>query len=161
MFQRILVPLDGSALAELALDYGADVASRYAARLTLFRAFDGPRRSAQLLLRVPVATGVTMPYPRMVEQVTAAAQAAEAEIHTYLASQQQRLTGRGLDVDTVIADADAAEAILEEAQREPATLVVMSTHGRGGLGRLVFGSTAQAVLQRSPVPLLLIRAGHK
>jgi nucleotide-binding universal stress UspA family protein len=60
-------------------------------------------------------------------------------------------------VDTLAMDADATEAILQEAQREPATLIVMSTHGRGGLGRLVFGSVAQAVLERSHVPLLLIR----
>jgi nucleotide-binding universal stress UspA family protein len=64
-------------------------------------------------------------------------------------------------VDTLVADADATEAILEEAQREPGTLVVMSTHGRGGLGRLVFGSVAQAVLERSHVPLLLIRVGDQ
>lgn len=159
MFQRILVPLDGSALAERALEYGADAASRYGARITLLRAYDGPQRTTQLLLRMPPVAGVPTAYPWMVEQAAAAGQDVGAEIETYLAEHQQALAGRGLAVDTLAVDADAAEAILEEARREPDTLIVMSTHGRGGLGRLVFGSVAHAVLQRSPVPLLLIRAG--
>jgi nucleotide-binding universal stress UspA family protein len=68
---------------------------------------------------------------------------------------KRRLTARGLAADTLVVDAEPSKAILEEARRGAATLVVMSTHG---LGRLIFGSTALDVLQRSPVPLMLIHA---
>jgi nucleotide-binding universal stress UspA family protein len=158
MFKRIVVPLDGSALSEQALGYGADMASRYRARLVLLRAFDGRSRSAQLLARMPMELGAAASYQRIVDQEATTAQEAETEVRAYLAEHQKCLAMPGLAVDVLVADADAAEAILAEAEREPATLVVMSTHGRGGLGRLVFGSVAQAVLQRSSVPLLLIRA---
>jgi nucleotide-binding universal stress UspA family protein len=137
----------------------APVASRYEARLVLLRAFDGRLRSAQLLARMPIELGAVS-YQRIVDQEATTAQEAETEIRAYLAEHQQRLAMPGLAVDVLVADADAAEAILAEAEREPATLVVMSTHGRGGLGRLVFGSVAQAVLQRSSVPLLLIRVSN-
>ena len=115
MFQRILVPLDGSALAEEALHYGADVASRYGVRLTLLRAFDGPRRSLQLLAQMPMMAGVRTSNPHRVEQAITAAQDAEAESRTYLAGHQQHLTARALVVDTLVADADAAEVILKES----------------------------------------------
>jgi uncharacterized protein YrrD len=67
------------------------------------------------------------------------------------------LTAEGLAVETVIADAPPTGAILEEAHREPGALVVMCTHGRGGLDRLVFGNTAQDVLAKIETPLLLVR----
>ena len=159
MFERVLVPLDGSALSERALEYGAAQADRFGARLTLLRAFDGPRRSVTLLASSPTGvppTGMTTPH--MVEAVAEAAAETEAEIRAYLGAHQRDLHGRGLNVDTLAVDGEPAAAILEEAEREPDTIVVMSTQGRGGLGRLIFGSTAQDVLRRSRVPLLLIRA---
>ncbi len=159
MFERILVPLDGSALSERALDYGAVLAERLGARLTLLRAFDGPRRSVALLTSSgvpPTAAGMTT--PAMVEAVTEAAVNVEAESRTYLAAHAADLQARGITVEALVVDGDAAEAILQEAERATGTVVVMSTHGRGGLGRRFFGSTAQDVLQRSRIPLLLIRA---
>jgi nucleotide-binding universal stress UspA family protein len=153
MFQRILVPLDGSALAERALDYGADAVSRYGARLVLLRAFAGPERTSQML--VPTPPVITTFDPKEASEV---GNEAKAESQTYLANHWRTLVARGLAVEVLVADADAAEAILEVAQWEPDTLIVMSTRGRGGLGRLVFGSVAQTVLERTPVPLLLIPA---
>lgn len=159
MFRRVVVPLDGSELAEQALEYGVALAERFGARLTLLRAFDQSERSARMLAMTPTEP-VGAIDPRTVEALTEAVQAEHAEARTYLAGQAQRLTGRGLTLDTTLPDAGAAEAILAEAQREPDTVVVMSTHGRGGLGRLVFGSVAQEVLQNCHAPLLLIRVGE-
>jgi nucleotide-binding universal stress UspA family protein len=159
MFQRILVPLDGSALAEHALGYAADMAPRYGARLVLLRAFDGPQRSAWLLAQFAPVDGGILAGPGVTGHLTTAVLEAEADVRAYLEGHRRRLLARGLAVDTLVVDAGASDAILQEAQREPATVIVMSTHGRGGLGRLIFGSTAQDVLRRSPVPLLLVRAG--
>jgi nucleotide-binding universal stress UspA family protein len=52
---------------------------------------------------------------------------------------------------------DPAAAIVERSEALRVSLILMTTHGRGGLGRLVFGSTADAVLRRAQCPLLLIR----
>ena len=56
-------------------------------------------------------------------------------------------------------DGSAASSIVEVASQEQAGMIVMATHGRGGLARLVLGSVATATLQRAAVPLLLVRPG--
>jgi nucleotide-binding universal stress UspA family protein len=56
-----------------------------------------------------------------------------------------------------VTDADAADAIVDTAHERNAGLIVMASHGRGGLGRALFGSVADSVLRRSRVPVLLIR----
>jgi nucleotide-binding universal stress UspA family protein len=60
----------------------------------------------------------------------------------------------------VVAEGEAADAIVEQAAENGANLIIMSSHGRGGLGRLVFGSVADAVLRHSPVPVLLLRSSN-
>lgn len=81
-----------------------------------------------------------------------------AEARTYLADIAMPLRGRGLRVETVVAPEPAAEAIVSFIRTHPVDLVVMSTHGRSGVGRVVFGSVAEAVLTHSHAPILLLRA---
>jgi nucleotide-binding universal stress UspA family protein/uncharacterized protein YrrD len=156
MFERVVVPLDGSEFAERSLPYAAALAEKFGARLVLVRAYDGPERAARMLATMPADPVGTID-PRTVEAVTQAAQEEAGEVKAYLDAQAQPLAARGLQVDTVMADDAAADTILREAHRAPGTLVVMSTHGRSGLGRLVFGSVAQEVLHNAHAPVLLIR----
>ncbi len=81
-----------------------------------------------------------------------------AEARTYLGEIAIGLRARGLHVDTVVAPEPAAEAIVSFLRTRPVDMVIMSTHGRSGLGRVVFGSVAEAVLTHSHVPILLLRA---
>jgi nucleotide-binding universal stress UspA family protein len=81
------------------------------------------------------------------------------EAEGYLADLQFKLMAQGLHVATAIPYAPADEGILMEIELRQADLVVMSTHGRSGLSRLVYGSVAEAILARSPVPVLLVRVG--
>ena len=157
MFQRVIVPLDGSEVAEKALEYGAEIARRFGTRLVLLRAYAGEEESTRLLATMPAEPAGGIVDPRVVDMVEDSAHLAEQETRDYLSKKAQQLAGAGLSVDTVMADDSAGDAILQEANREPGALVVMCTHGRGGLARLVFGSTAEAVLHRSRTPLLLIR----
>jgi universal stress protein A len=60
-------------------------------------------------------------------------------------------------IDIAIGDGDPADEILSEARRQHCDLIVMATHGRSGLGRLLLGSVAEAVLRRSPCPVLTIK----
>ena len=156
-FRRILVPLDGSALSERALGYAAEMAPRYDAPVTLLRAFDGPNRLGAQLAGLAPEAGVVALDPRLGEQALDAGQAATAAVGAYLAAHQRRLEARGVAVELQPLDADPAEAILEEAHRTPGTIVVMATHGRGGLGRLVFGSVACAMVRHCHAPVLLVR----
>jgi nucleotide-binding universal stress UspA family protein len=159
VIRRVLLPLDGSELSAQALAYGAAQAAQFEAPITLLRAVDGPERAARLIAGTPVTPGAGVVLPESaVEEIIESGRTVEKEARAYLAAHARRLRGRGIAVNVLIADAPAVGAILEESEREPNTIVVMATHGRGGLGRLVFGSTAEAVLQRARVPILLVRA---
>ncbi len=67
-----------------------------------------------------------------------------------------RLKEKGAEVEALLSDSDPAEAILEEARARKADLIVMSTHGRTGLGRWIYGSVAEAVLAGAEAPVLLV-----
>lgn len=134
----ILVPLDGSALAERALPYAERLA----------RATDG-----QLVL-VRSALARTFPGTDPTDAQTAAVDEAEA----YVARIASRLEERGLAVIQAVPYGPAAEEILDEIDLRQADLVVMSTHGRSGLGRWIYGSVADHVLRGTRKPVLLIPA---
>ena len=157
MFQRVIVPLDGSEVSEQGLKYAIPLAEKFGARLVLLRAFAGPEQSARMLAMAQ-ADPVGGVDPRTVDVVTEAVHEQEEEVRSYLAEQAQQLAARGLEVEALNVDADPKDAILQEAHRQPDTVVVMTSHGRGGLQRLVFGSVAQEVIQRCHAPVLVIRA---
>ena len=134
MFTLILVPLDGSPLAAGALPYAVTLARQSGARLLLVRAS---------LVRLP-------PPPDTYEARLVADEGA------YLERTAGLLREQGVDVETALRFADPAEAIVEEARARGADLIAMTSRGHGGLGRLVFGSVATAVVERAPAPVLLL-----
>ncbi len=138
MLSTILVPLDGSPFAERALPYATTLARTAHARL--------------LLLRAVLAHPLPGTDPALA-QLTAV-QHAEAA----LAAVAERLRRDGLAVDTAVYYDEAATAIADAAHYRHADLIVMSTHGRTGLGRWLYGSVADRVLRRAEVPVLLIPA---
>lgn len=139
MFARILVPLDGSPLAEMILPEVADLAILHRAEL--------------LLLRVALAHALPG-----VDQTEAQVRAVD-EAEAYLADVQRRLAPRGVTVVSAVRYGRAAEEILDHVQSTGADLIAMSTHGRTGIRRWVLGSVAETVLRAAPVPVLLLRAG--
>ena len=66
------------------------------------------------------------------------------------------MSGQGVNIEVAVPYGDAAESILVEIGLRSADLVVMCTHGRSGLGRWIYGSVAEQVLHRSPVPVVLV-----
>ena len=141
MLYQILVPLDGSQLAERALPYATALAGAMQARLVLLRATD--------------AFGFT-------DRGRSRAQmAVSQDAETYLNSIAGPLRERGLTVDLALPVGGAAETIEDEITLRDIDLVVMATHGRSGLGRLVYGSVAAHVLHAAKVPVLVVRAWQK
>jgi nucleotide-binding universal stress UspA family protein len=138
MLKKILVPLDGSELAERALKYAAALAE--------------PTRAQLLLMRAVFSHTLAGVDPR--ERQLGAIQDAEA----YLEQVATKLRERGLACETVVRYGHAAECVAESARTRQADLIVMATHGRTGPGRWVFGSVAEAVVAASPVPVLVQRA---
>ncbi len=134
---RILVPLDGSALAEAAMWKAVELVN--GGTLSLLRA----------------AEAHTLPGADPVDaQVNAVREAEE-----YLAAAVRRLEDRGIKkVETHVWYGPSAAAIVEAAEVQKADLIVMSTHGRSGLGRLILGSVAESVLRGTRTPILVVRA---
>lgn len=139
MYDRILVPLDGSDASEEALAFVRHLASQ---RIRLLRV-----ESNDLLLIPPSVTGVE---PDWNERFT-------ERVRSELEVVAERLRNEGLTVEVEVRSGDAAEEIIASAA--DANLVVMTTHGRGAAGRLIFGSTADRVARHGTTPTLLIRRG--
>jgi nucleotide-binding universal stress UspA family protein len=153
MFARIVVPLDGSVLAEQVLPHVEALAKQFRSTVTLLRATPPPG----LLITESAGTlPVGVPGGAVVDP-TPLVDAQRREAAAYLEAVVARLQGQGVAADTDLPDGTAAEAITDRARLLRADLIAMTTHGRGGLGRLVFGSVADAVLRRAPCPVLLVR----
>jgi nucleotide-binding universal stress UspA family protein len=140
MKQPILVPLDGSALAEQALPFAEALAEASGSPLLLL--------CASYVASVP-GLDVAEEQARVVT---------DAEL--YLRRVATRLKRRGIAVETCAPYGMAGQVIAREARVRRAWLIVMATHGRGGLERALFGSVADGVVRQSPVPVLLLRAWH-
>ena len=153
MFESILVPLDGSALAESALTAAVELKTKLGARLLLVRSVEPVSHhiiGAPGMLESPATAAANV---EMIQKMTAAER---EEAAAYLEAIRGRFGG-GSDIETLVVEDDAPQAIVKTAVERQIGLIVMSSHGRGGLGRLVFGSVADAVLRESRVPVLLLR----
>jgi nucleotide-binding universal stress UspA family protein len=155
MFETIVVPLDGSDLAEAALNTATELATRLHASVVLVQAIDSlAQRLAQ-----PAAIGGTPAVAAVnVDVLQEALEAEKAASERYLASRRDELTTRGVTAEAYVGEGNPADVIEKLAEDKGAGIIVMSTHGRGGLGRLVFGSVADAILRHSQIPVLLIRS---
>jgi len=143
MYQKILVPLDGSKLAEQAIPYATELCKGNTI-VTLLQVVHLP-----LPLAAPdVSMAVPMPDPQELRQ----------EALDYLESMAGELRQEGLNIETVAIEQDVtADAIVNYAKEHDMDLIVMTTHGRSGFSRLVFGSVAESVVRQTPCPVLLIR----
>jgi nucleotide-binding universal stress UspA family protein len=139
MFNNILVPLDGSELAEGVLAHVQAMAEAFAASVTLLGVCEpGPQAGVNLLdwhLRL-------------------------AETETYLRQLAAPLQYAGLTVTTTLRQGGAAERIVEYAAAHQSSLIILSSHGRGGASAWNVSHIAQKVLQRGTNSILLIRAGE-
>ncbi len=136
MLQRILVPLDGSALAESVLTQVRQVLLQKDSDVLLVRVLQHP----------PSSEADTMEPMEILRESAA----------DYLKSIENGLASQGARVRSRVVEGFPASAILETAKTEDATLIAMSTHGRTGLSRWVFGSVTEKVLRASPVPVLAV-----
>ncbi len=150
MFGRILVCLDGSALAEQILPYATEQALRFDSRVTLLQVITTPSS-----VYMASAAGEL---PQTGDMIAKEIQKQDAEARTYLDSVAQSLREKGLDAEfVVLGPAQPGNTIVKYAQDNAIDLICMATHGRSGLGRVVFGCVADRVLRESGLPILLIK----
>jgi nucleotide-binding universal stress UspA family protein len=157
VYARILVPLDGSARAERVLPYVQPLAATFGAVVTLLHA-TAPPAVPIAAAGMPAAVAVA---PVLGPGPTGAAAGGPPEGAGHLEAVADRLRASGLTVELEMPEGPAAAAIVAVAEQTGADLIAMTTHGRGGLGRLVMGSVADEVLRHAPCPVLLVRVGEE
>ena len=127
MYEKILVPLDGSKNSEEALSYAALIAKTGDAQVSVLSVADGD--------------------------------GAKRWFSDYLYQQEQKLQQRGVNAVSLVTCGAAADEILNFAEKNEVQLIIMSSHGSGGMSRWTIGSVSNKVIRESYVPLLLIKTG--
>jgi nucleotide-binding universal stress UspA family protein len=148
MYQRILVPVDGSPTSERGLDEAIRLAQLTGGRLRLLHVVD----------ELSVALGSGGGFSAAAPDTFALLRDAGREV---LMQAQARVESAGLAVDTVLDDTlggRVCDLVVTQSRQWPADLIVLGTHGRRGVGRLLLGSDAEQVLRLAQVPVLLVRA---
>ncbi len=143
MYKRAVVALDGSPVAEAILPFILDIA--------------GPLDLEVVLVRV----NVPIP-PEVIEGsghvILEDVEARRIDAEEHLVLRAAELRNRGVRVKIDVRRGQPAAEIVKAARDSNADLIAMTTHGRSGLGRLLFGSVAEAVLRESELPVFLLRA---
>jgi len=144
MFKKILVPLDGSELAERALP-PAQVIAGQAEQL--------------ILLNVPVAPPIVSAalYPHDTSLSGISAQQLQAQGANYLSLKKAEFLTNEIAIKAEVISGDPASVIVDAAVAEEVDLIIMSTHGYSGLDRFIMGSVTQRVLRHAPCPVMVIR----
>jgi nucleotide-binding universal stress UspA family protein len=146
MYQRILVPVDGSHTSTLGLQEAIRIAIDQRARLKLISVIDG--------------FIITQNFEGLIiadDMIDALRESGKKAINNALALvKKYDLKAEATTFETV--GDRVAEVIVREAKKWKADLIVMGTHGRRGFNRLVLGSDAEGVLRHSPVPVLMVRS---
>jgi nucleotide-binding universal stress UspA family protein len=145
--KTIVVPLDGSELAEAVLPTVTEVAKALNLEVVLCRAYE-------LAASAYYGSEAYLPnYEEMTQQV-------RTEAEDYLREKAEALKGAGLaKVSVVVVEGSGAEQIIRYAREHHDALVAMSTHGRSGVGRWVLGSVTEKVVRHSDDPVLVVHAG--
>jgi nucleotide-binding universal stress UspA family protein len=145
MYPKVLVPLDGSALAECALPEVIKLGKTGVV-------------GEVILMKVTETEVITVPkaYERSID-FSALRNAHRIESTKYLEGVQSRLQAEGIKVSTELLEGRPEERIIDYARDHSVDLIVIATHGYTGMKRLMFGSVALQVLHDANVPVLLIR----
>lgn len=146
MYQRILVPVDGSNTAQRGLAEAIRLARLTGGQLRLLHRVDA--------LSMTSAMGAYAPFSNDV----LAQMRTDGE--NLLAQAREQAIAEGVAADVVLDDgvhSRLADWVVEEVRAWPADVVVLGTHGRRGVGRMLLGSDAEQVLRICPVPVLLVR----
>ena len=139
MYKRILVPLDGSRVAEGVLPHAEHLAKAMGSEIVLLRVlrpreFEGGRYPVHIEIRIKSAS-------------------------KYLGRISEALKGHGIPVSTAVTSGiDLGDAVADWAKENDVDAIALMSHGLGRAAKAIFGSVAERLLERSPVPVLVVRA---
>ena len=149
-YHKILVTLDGSDLARQALPHAVEVATQHKATLVLIQVVPG----LEQVVWVEYSSPMAMNMAPLEEALRASIETTNAELNRIAAT----LGGGKLTTETVVEVGYASDKIAEYAREHKVDLIVMSTHGRTGISRMIYGSVAGRVLSERTCPILFVPA---
>ncbi len=153
--ENLLIPLDGSALAEQVFPHLAALTPALKTKVHLVRANPSMGEYHAYMGHYPLDSSATV-YTGMYEEFS---KKADAQAMEYLHDAKDRLRGMGVtSAEENLLKGHAAEVIVDLAQGMPRCMVLMSSHGRSGIGRWILGSVADRVVRYAGVPVLIVRA---
>ncbi len=145
MFDKILVCLDGSPLSEQVVPYATEVAQRFGSRVVILQVLQIPSS-----LAAASAQGAENVIEEELRRLS-------FEAHQYLDSIATKMKENGVQTEVSVIEGTPGDAIVEFASQSGIELIVLATHGRKSLGRLVFGSVADHVIRNTTIPVLSVK----
>ncbi len=144
MYNKILVPLDGSKRAEMIRPHARELASRFQATVILL-----------MVIEHTYTGGIGETLISISEKVI---DTKLKESESYLDGVASRFRSKGIDCKTIVIHGPVVEKIIEVASTENVDLIAMTSHGYGGLSRIFYGSVAAGILNRVDRPLFIVRS---
>jgi nucleotide-binding universal stress UspA family protein len=149
MLRHVLVPMDGSQLSEQALAYAENVIAPNG-RIILLSVIEVPVDYDYSLMDIPLTMVTARAYDEAEFNNT------YRRVYDYLADKSRNLVAAGFEVECVVESGDPATVITEVAEKHKVNAIVMTTHGRTGFSRWLFGSVTQKVISLMPCPVLVV-----
>lgn len=146
--RSILLPTDFSECANFALSYAASLARTFQARIICVHVIEP-------IVPTVGYTGISEPLP-----IADISEQLEDSAERELPKLGECDECAGLDIEETIVHGEAASEIVRVAKERGIDLIVISSHGRTGLGRILFGSTAEAVVRHASCPVLVVKPPH-
>jgi nucleotide-binding universal stress UspA family protein len=153
MYERILVPLDGSACAEAALPHAQALAEKFGSELILLRVVEPTPLPAPMTTMAPMDGGLWAANSPALAEVE---EAREESAETYIEDTAKRV-GAKAPVVTEVDWGGASHEIAKSAEAHNADLIVIASHERSGWERLFFGSTSESILHQAHVPVMIVK----
>lgn len=141
MFKHILVPVDGSPLAESGLPYAVNIAKAFGSRVTLLEVLEEPHLAGSTQTVDPLDWHMC-----------------RIEVESYMGRLSSRLQEAGLQVESVLLEGHPAQRIIEFARGQDVDLIVLSSHGRSGLNGWNAGGVVQKIIMRARISLMIVRS---
>ena len=147
MYQKILVPLDGSPLAECVFPHVEALAG-------------GCKAKEVVLVRVaePFRQPTPSEYVIKPEDVIRINEEIRGEAEKYINQAKAKVNLKGVEVNTAVLRGNPAETLAEYSSKNGVDLIIIATHGRSGVSRWVWGSVADRILRSACIPVLMVRA---
>jgi len=145
MYKKIMVPLDGSQIAECVIPHIEAIARKSSSKVELVTVIEP--------LEIPTRGQIAISD----DEIKKIDSEGKKEANKYLSQVSERLIKSGIKSDTVILSGKAADRLTRYAVNNDIDLIIMATHGRSGISKLFWGSVAEKILRATEIPVLLIK----